>query len=182
MTFWGNLVGYQVAWFAVVIGAGMGQPWPGVVAALAFVAWQSWGPQRALMMRLVGVAVAAGSIIDGALASSGSLVYASPWPSPQWPPPWILAIWAAFAVTLPRSLAFLQGRPWLATAFGAVGGPLAYLAAARMGAVVFPIPPWWGLAALAVAWAVAMPLLANCATRFARMAPLPALASGVSSQ
>ena len=169
-------------WFAIVFGAGRGQPWPGAVAALVFVAWQSWGPQRELMLRLAGVAVVAGLIIDGTLALSGLLAYASPWPSPQWPPPWILAIWAAFAVTLPRSLAFLQGRPWLAMALGAVGGPLAYLAAARMGAVAFAMPPWPALAALAVAWAVAMPLLAAHAMRSARIASLPALASGVASQ
>ena len=183
MSFWGSLIGYQVTWFAIVIGAGREQPWPGIVTALGFVIWQSWGAQRALMLRLVAVALLAGLVIDGALVRNGMLVYASPWPSPQWPPLWILAIWAAFAVTLPRSLAFLQGRPWLAAALGAVGGPLAYLAAAQVGsAVEFAMPQWPALVVLASAWAVAMPLLATYAMRSARAASLPALASGVPSQ
>jgi hypothetical protein len=67
-------------------------------------------------------------------------------------------------------------------AFGAMGGPFAYLAAARMGAVAFAMPPWPALAMLAVAWAVAMPLLAAHAMRSARIASLPALESGVPSQ
>ncbi len=183
MAFWGNFVGYQVVWFAIVIGAGQGQPWPGVGAAVAFVAWQSWGPQRALMLRLVAVALLVGAVIDGALSAGGLLAYASPWPSPPWPPVWILAIWAAFAVTLPRSLAFLQGRPWVAATFGAVGGPLAYLAAARLGsAVAFAMPRWPALLVLALAWAVAMPLLAGLARRFSGAALLPTPANGVPSR
>lgn len=183
MTFWGNLIGYQVVWFAIVIGAGQGWPWPGVVAALAFVTWQSWGAQRTLALRLVAASLASGLLIDGALAASGLLAYASPWPSPHGPPLWILAIWAAFAVTLPRSLAFLQGRPWLAAAFGAVGGPLAYLAAARLGSsVVFPTPSWPALAVLALAWAMAMPLLAGLAAHLFRAEKAPTLANGVLSR
>lgn len=183
MTFWGNLLGYQVVWFTIVIGAGHGQPWPGILTALAFVIWQARGAQRVLMLRLVAAALAAGLVIDGALAASGVLAYASPWPSPPWPPVWILAIWAAFAVTLPRSLAFLQGRPWLAAAFGAMGGPLAYLAASRLGsAVVLSTPSWSALAVLALAWAVAMPLLAGLASHLSRAATAPTLAPGVLSQ
>jgi hypothetical protein len=41
--------------------------------------------------------------------------------------------------------------------FGAIGGPLSYWAAARLGAVQFVHPPAL-VAALAVVWAVAMPL------------------------
>lgn len=174
MAFWGNLLGYQAVWFAIIIGAGHGQPWPGILTALAFVAWQAWGAQRALMLRLVLAAVALGVVIDGVLAGSGLLAYASPWPSSRGAPLWILAIWAAFAMTLPRSLAFLQGRPWLAAALGAIGGPLAYLGAARgWSAVSFSMPAWQPVAALAVAWASAMPLLASLARHWARAASRP---------
>ena len=36
MSFWLTLLGYQATWFAAVIGAGHGQWWSGVVAAVSF--------------------------------------------------------------------------------------------------------------------------------------------------
>ena len=42
-----------------------------------------------------------GALMDGGLAASGWLVYAAS--APSWPPLWILAIWAAFALTLNHS-------------------------------------------------------------------------------
>lgn len=168
MRFWANLVGYQLVWFAAVIGAGRGLAWPGVLAALVFVALQ-WhaSPQRGGDARLVLVALLAGIVIDGALAASDLLAYAAAMPGIAWAPAWIVTLWAAFAMTLNHSLAFLQGRPWLAVVLGASGGPLAYWGAARgWQAVEFASPAWPGLLALALAWGLAMPLLAALALRW----------------
>lgn len=164
---WGNLLGYQASWFIAVIAAGHGLWWPGVLAALAFVAWQSaLQPDRRRTFALLALALAVGAIIDGALARGGLLRYAAAVPSlpADGAPLWILGLWLAFAVTLQRSLAFLQRKRWLAAAFGAIGAPLAYLGAAHgWQAVVFVAPPWQALVALAVAWALALPLLATVA-------------------
>lgn len=167
LRWWGNLLGYQASWFAAVIGAGRGLWWPGVAAALAFVAWQSAiAVDRRRMFAVLAIALLVGAIIDGALAYGGLLRYAAPMPSlpAGGAPPWILGLWLAFAATLQRSLAFLQRRPWLAAAFGAIGAPLAYLGAAHgWQAVVFVAPSWQALLALAGAWALALPLLATIA-------------------
>lgn len=164
---WGNLLGYQASWFIAVIGAGRGLWWPGVVAALAFVAWQSAiAVDRRRMFAVLAVALFVGAIIDGALAYGGMLRYAAATPSlpAGGAPLWILGLWLAFAVTLQRSLAFLQRGRWLAAAFGAIGAPLAYLGAAHgWEAVVFAAPSWPALLALAGAWALALPLLATIA-------------------
>lgn len=53
-------------------------------------------------------------------------------------PIWILALWLGFATTLNVSLAWMQGKTITAVLFGAVGGPLAYLGAQKLGAVVLP--------------------------------------------
>lgn len=165
-----NFVGYQLVWFCAVIGAGRGLAWPGVTAAAVFVLAQ-WvmSDQRSADARLVAVALLAGLLIDGVLAVSGLAAYAAPWPSPSFAPAWILALWCSFAMTLTHTMRFLHDRIALSAAFGAIGGPLAYLGAARgWGAVEFAEPRWQGLLWLALAWGLVMPLLAQLAQRWIR--------------
>lgn len=169
---WNNLAGYQLVWFAAVIGAGRGVAWPAVLAAALFIAWQlALSPRRGRELRLLALALGLGLLIDGGLSLSGLAHYATPAPAlpPGAAPLWILCVWMSFAMTVSQSLAFLQTRPWLAAVFGAVGGPLAYLGAARgWGAVTFVTPAVFGLMVLALAWAVAMPLLSMLAARWSR--------------
>lgn len=171
MSFWSNLIGYQLVWFAAVIGAGRGTPWPGTIAAALFVAWQLSAAGRAREWRLLVAAVVAGALVDGGLAGSGLARYAAA--SPALPtggaPLWILALWSAFALTLTQSLSALRTRLWLAPVLGAVGAPLAYLGAARgWQAVSFAAPIWPAVLALAIGWAIALTLLAHLARRMGR--------------
>ena len=167
MRFWANLAGYQLVWFGVVIFAGRGQPWLSVMLAAVFALaqWQV-SRQRVSDGRLLACAVALGIALDGSLASSGLLRYASPSPA-LLAPAWILALWAAFAMTLNQSMLFLRGRPMVAAVFGAVGGPLAYAGAARgFDAVAFAAPAWPAMLALGLGWAIAMSVLAMLAQRW----------------
>lgn len=163
MRFWGNLMGYQAVWFAAVIGAGRGQWWPAVAAALGFAAWQlALSRQRMLELRLVAAALGFAVLLDGGLAATGMLDYAAA--TVAFPalgaPLWILALWCAFALTLTQSLRWLQPRPWLGVLFGAIGAPLAYLGAARgFNAMVFMPPTWPAVVLLAIGWAIAIPAL-----------------------
>ena len=170
MRFWANLIGYQIVWFSAVIGAGQGLAWPGVVAATLVIAAQLAASATARAdLRLAGGAVLCGVALDGSLSALGWARYAADaWPAPLW----ILALWAAFALTLNHSLAYLRPRPWLACVFGAVGGPLAYWGAARgWQPVQFEAPAWRATAALAAGWALALPALTAGARRWTREAP-----------
>jgi Protein of unknown function (DUF2878) len=165
-----------------VIGAGAGRGWPGVVAVAVFAAWRLRASrQRAVEARLVGVAFVLGLVFDAALAATGFVECAATWPSP-WLPAWLTALWIAFALTIVPLFGYLHGRPWLAALFGAIGGPLAYMGAARAWHVVaFTSPVWRGLAALAVGWGIAMPLLCSLARYWLREGGRqPALAPGSS--
>jgi hypothetical protein len=163
MNLFGNFVGYQAVWFLAVYGAGAGRWWPALLAAGLFALWQlAVSAERSSDLRLIGCALLLGALIDGALARSGLLAYASAAPAlpPGGAPVWILSLWICFALTLNHSLRWLRGRPLPALLTGAVGGPLAYLAAARLsGAVSFAAPAWQPLTALALGWAVALALL-----------------------
>jgi hypothetical protein len=170
MKFWSNLAGYQLVWFLTVTGAGRGLAWPALVSACVFIVWQMLTADRPTVeLRLLIAAVLLGICVDGILAASGWAHYAAATPAlPSGGAPlWILALWASFAMTLNQSLRYLNGRPFVAFAFGAIGAPLAYLSAARgWQALVFEAPTWRGLLWIAVGWAIAMPLLATLAHRW----------------
>lgn len=164
MAFWGNLLGYQATWFAVAWSAGRGQAWIGMLACAGFVAWQlAASHMRSADVRVLLVALACGVMIDGALSASVLLRYSSP--TPGLPAPlWIVALWGAFALTLNHSMAWFAHRPRTTTLFAAIGGPMAYLGAARgFGALAFPDPAWPALIALSVAWAISLPVLLRIA-------------------
>ncbi len=165
MKFWSNLIGYQAVWFITVAAAGRGLAWPGVSAALAFVLAQlARSDRRRADARLALLALACGLLIDGSLASLGWIRCAAPTLTP---PAWILALWAAFALTLNHSFACLRGRPRLACLLGAIGGPLAYWGAARgWQAVQFEAPAWRAVLALMLGWALALGVLAQGARRW----------------
>jgi hypothetical protein len=169
---WGtlaNVAGYQLVWFVAVGGAAHQLTWPATLAASSFVALQlTFLPQRAVELRLLLLALVCGLVVDGFLAASGIVRYAAASPAlpPGGAPLWILALWAAFATTLVRSLAWLTRRPAWAAVFGAVGAPLAYWGAERgFGAVHFAAPEWRGALVLGAGWALALLLLTRLAAR-----------------
>lgn len=172
MRFWANLIGYQIVWFAAVIGASRASPWPGLTLAAVFVLGQAWmSANWRADLRLVAVALCCGVALDGVLGASGWALYAAPWPALPLggAPAWILALWASFAMTFNHSLRYLRDRPASGALLGLVGGPLAYWGAGKTwGAIQFAEPVWRGLAWLALGWALAMFLLCKLAGRWDR--------------
>ena len=171
----GNFLGYQTVWFIAVYGAGAERASPALCAAGVFAAWQlACAAEVRADLRLIGLALVCGVLLDGSLGLSGLILYAAPAPAlpPHGAPLWILALWTAFALTLNHSLSWLARRPAAAALLGVFGGPLAYLAAARLaGAVQLSPPAWRGITALALGWGVALALLAWRATPAAAAGP-----------
>ncbi|WEN15687.1 DUF2878 domain-containing protein [Rhodanobacter sp. AS-Z3] len=167
MSFWLSLIGYQAVWFTAVIGAGHGVAWPGVLAMLVYALVQltcarNWRTD----LSLIAAALVFGFLLDGTLIRSGLANYAAGWPGLALAPGWILALWVTFALTFSQSLRYLQSRLVLAALLGLLGGPLAYLGAARGWQVVsFADPTWRALLVLAIGWALATPALAWLARR-----------------
>lgn len=161
-----NFVLFQVAWFACVLGAAQGMPWAGPAVVAAVVAFHlAKAPLPGREIPLLVFAAVVGAIFDSLLVSAGWLVYPSGQLFAGTAPYWIVAMWVAFATTLNVTLHWLKGRIALAALFGAIGGPAAFYAGAALGGVVFA-DPVAGYLALAVGWALLMPLLMAVATRF----------------
>ena len=161
-----NFVAFQTGWFACVLGASHGMPWVGLLVASLVVTLHVWFSEwRSDELILVGLSVVLGLVFDSLLVLSGWVQYPGGVLLPGVAPYWILTMWALFATTLNVSMGWLRGRPLLAVLMGAVGGPLSYLAGEKLGGIEL-IAPVAALAALAFAWALAMPLLMWAAARF----------------
>ena len=165
-----NFMASEAGWFACVFGAVMGMPWFGPLVVLVLIYIHLRLVKRpGADVRLMLVALAMGLIADSALVASGLVSYPGGTWIPGIAPYWILAMWAVFSTTLNSSLKWLKGRLRLALGLGAVFGPLAYLAGEELGAIRLEAP-MLAIIALAVIWAVSMPLLARLASRWNSMA------------
>lgn len=80
-------------------------------------------------------------------------------------PLWLAVLWIGLATLPHHSLAWMKNRPLLSALFGAVGGPLAYLAGVRFDAAMFNLPTSLSLSILAVIWAVLWPAVMYAAQK-----------------
>ena len=173
-----NFLLFQVAWFATVLGAAANLPWLGpvvVTAAVAIHLRQSRWP--AMESGLVLAAVLMGLVADSLVVATGWVAYPNGTWIPGLAPYWIVTLWAVFATTLNVSMRWIHGRYLLAAVFGAIGGPLSYAAGARLGAMTL-VDPVMAIAALAMLWSLAMPLLAFTASRLDGNGPSRLLSYG----
>lgn len=161
-----NFILMQVAWFICVMGAAHEMPWIGVFATVFVVLWhfkqaQQAKPEMILMM----IALLIGASFDQLMHSTHLVSYQAHGWSDNLVPAWILALWAGFVTALNVSLRWMRGKWWLAIAFGAIGGPLAYMGAARLGAVELIHFPQ-SYVALSIGWAMLTPTLLLLAQKF----------------
>jgi hypothetical protein len=155
-----NFVTFQLAWFACVLGAAYELDWLGPAFLIVYL------PIHLILfkslkddMQLLVIAIAVGFIVDCALVLSGAMSFPLDPASLYYQPFWMAALWGNFALTLRHSLAWLTPKPLLATAFGALGGPAAYFAGDRLGALIVEEQLWYSLLLVGVAWAAASWLL-----------------------
>jgi hypothetical protein len=160
-----NFAAFQLGWFACVLGAANGLPWLGPIVVAAVVALHLAMSRRPMSeLYLVLVAMVIGLLVDSLLLATGWLQYSVGLWLPGLAPYWIISMWALFATTLNVSMGWMRGRPILAVLMGAIGGPLSYLAGEKLGAIELT-QPVHALAALSLAWALAMPLLMRLSAR-----------------
>jgi hypothetical protein len=160
-----NFVLFQLAWFACVIGAAKGEPLAGVIVTLLVIAWHfSQVNQAKPELILMLSALIIGGTFDQAMLSFHLIDYMYHGWTASLVPVWILALWLAFTTALNVSLRWMRGNLLVAIIFGAVGGPLAYLGAAKLGAVT--LAGTSSYIALSIGWAIITPLLLNISTRY----------------
>ena len=159
-----NYLLYLAGWCALVFGAAAGRVWLGMAIALGLLmAHLFLARERRAEWRLALLAGSIGFVVDSAQVAAGLLTFPSGVLVPWLCPPWIVVMWMQFATTFRFSFRWVLASPGVAALAGAVGGPLAYVAGERLGAVVLGEPRTLVLAVLAVVWAMVLPALGYAA-------------------
>ncbi len=159
-----NFILFQIGWFACVIGAAKQMPWLGVAVVIAIIIWHlTQAKQAKKEVQLLFITLVIGGIFDQIMLNHHLISYQSHGWSDAIVPVWILALWAEFVTVLNVSLRWMKELKtpvrWLVSVlFGAIGGPLAYIGAERLGAVTLNNLPM-SYIALGVGWAILTPLL-----------------------
>jgi len=161
-----NFVLFQAAWFACVLGAANQMPWLALGVVLAIVAGQLFfAPQPSKELLLILSAAVIGAVVDQGFLMGNIVQYHSHGWSSAIVPVWIIALWIGFSSTLNVSLRWLRGRYVIAFLFGAIGGPMAYIAAEKLGAVTIT-PQTSSYIVLGLAWAFVTLLLLTLSQKF----------------
>lgn len=161
-----NFVLFQLAWLAFVLCAANQLPWLGFITGVSLVSIQlALIPHPLKELQLVIVVAIIGAVFDQLLLNHGVVQYQAHGWSVGLVPVWIIGLWLAFASTLNVSLRWLRNARLIAMVLGALGGPLAYMAAQKLGAVTLTITPSSHIV-LAVGWAALMPLMVHLSTKF----------------
>ena len=154
-----NFAVFQIAWLLSVIGGAQQMPWLGPIAALIALALHLRAARKPFEEVLLVLSCALiGAGFDSILVAAGWVTYQAGLFSEYFAPYWIITMWMLFAMTLNVSMRWLRGKRKLAALLGLYGGPASYIAGQALGGIVL-VNQFAALAALAIGWAIMMPML-----------------------
>ena len=144
---------FQLGWFACVMGGDSLWLLLGVAVLLIHLRWiNQWAEEG----RLIFSVMLLGISIDSFLHWLGVFQFKE---ITLLIPLWLMLLWGLLGTTLRHCLAWTGRSWWLASALGAVSGPLSYYAGGRLADVQFAYGLWPTLIGLGLLWAVLFPLL-----------------------
>lgn len=149
-------LGFNAVWFAAAAGAAYGLNWPAVAACALYVGALMLA--RAFVhasVALLALIALAGVVAETVLLAVGVLTYSAHWPLPSIAPLWMGALWVAYACAVETTAPRLRVHPVYIVAT-ALLAPLAYLAGARLGALVVHDPKVSSWLAISLVWFVAL--------------------------
>ena len=153
-----NFLLFQIGWFILILGAAWDKTFIAVLLGLVILAIHiSMIDQKINELKLLLIAGVIGFLFDGFIQYYQFIIYNSPGWSFPLTPIWIIMLWMIFAITLNHSLVWLKNRISLSAIFGAIGGPLAYLAGEKLGAII--ITQQLSLVLLSIGWSLITPFL-----------------------
>ena len=152
-----NVALFYLGWFGIVLTAQSGAIiLPLALTALALLIFTMTSANKFAELRLVGLCCAIGVALDILSIWLGAFKFTTP-PQLGLPYPlWMICLWIIFGTTLRRSLNRVVTRPTLGGLFGAIGGPLSYLAAEALHVLSVSQPRFQSLLIIGVEWLAIM--------------------------
>jgi hypothetical protein len=160
-----NLSLFKAGWLAAVFAAAASLPVLGTAAigvAVAVHLLRSDEPQDEIL--LLSLAAVIGFAWESLLVYTGIVNYGANGALAGVAPYWIVAMWVLFATTLNVGMSWLRKNLLVASLFGAIGGPMSFLAGEKVGAVSFSDTST-ALVVIGLGWAFLLPLLVRFASR-----------------
>jgi hypothetical protein len=162
----------QICWLMTAWSVAAGWPWLGpATVAIVAIGRAAGSGDRGHVRRAVLAGVGAGIAADGLLIAAGVLAF--PGRGGLLPPLWMVALWVNFTLAL-DAMGWARDRWWVGALAGGVGGPLSYRVGERLGILSFGLPAAEALAAVAIVWAVALPVLLRVVLPAVPIVPSPA--------
>ena len=153
-----NFVLFQAAWFVCVLGASYNRTYLALTLSLIILLLHfAIIKNRMLELKLIIIAGFIGLLFDGALLNLDLIIYNDAGLPYPFTPIWIVMLWMIFAITLNHSLAWLSQKIYISILFGAIGGPLAYIAGEKLGAITLLSTN--SIITLSIGWAFITPIL-----------------------
>ena len=151
-----NLAFFKAGWIACVLLAAMGQTTLAVFAVAFVVALHLARVAAPAKETLTLIAAAAiGFTWESIMVATGLVQYPA---GGVVAPLWIVAMWVLFATTINHGFRWMK-RNWMySAALGLIGGPLAFIGGAGLGAAEFS-NTILALAVIGIGWAFLLPLL-----------------------
>lgn len=155
-----NAVLFKCLWLSCAFGTAKGLLWPAVIAFLALCIYQLWPSRRhPADFKVLAASLMLGILCDTVWIQSGMLEFTDARPWKEASPLWILLLWMGFALTINHCLSWLKSNWGLTALMGLIGGPMSYIAGAKIGALTFHASTLKLTIALAIAWAISMLIL-----------------------
>ncbi len=151
-----NFILFQSIWFILILAAAH-ESFYGLALGLLLILVQYWhGKLMIPDFKLILASIIIGFAHDTSLNYFKFIQYNIDF-NTYYSPFWIIGLWISFALTINHSLAWLGNKKLLQMIFGLIGGPLAYIAGEKLGAIY--MINTMTLYVLALSWACITPLL-----------------------
>lgn len=153
-----NTALFYFGWLLSINEAAVGKPFYGLMVVLSIICYHLYRSQYRLAdLGLLLIVLVCGPLTDVFYASVGLLEYQCQMTHLAWVPPyWIFFLWGLFAVNVPL-FAWLRHRRLLCMLFGAIGAPVSYMSAIRLGCATMLLPIPWFFLIVGGIWAVFLP-------------------------
>jgi hypothetical protein len=153
-----NFLLFQLIWFVCILGAAINETHAALALSMLLISLHFYlNKNKKNELKILLTASIIGFLFDGVLLKAGLVTYANPGWSYSLTPLWIVVLWMGFAITLNSSLNWLKTKLNLSVLFGAIGGPLAYIAGEKLGAVTLMTPNT--IIVISIGWSIITPLL-----------------------